>query len=159
MHILCGPYIRNDNVSDCNEQADYSVDRTVSAYLLRVTILNLFSIVTLESWLMPTLGYNIWNPSGQSSCCADPTMAILCTRNPFLANGGVNPRKSTVPRSCWTKSVMPSASNTIPSDEVHPLAPSKPTWAGSSVTSISTTCVTRLTGALPRSRPYSPAGS
>jgi hypothetical protein len=38
---------------------------------------------------------------------------------------------------------MPSASNTIPSDDVHPLAPSKPTSAGSSATSISTMSVTR----------------
>jgi len=45
---------------------------------------------------------------------------------------------------------MPSASNTIP------IAPSRPTPAGSNAPSTSTACVTRLNWAIPRSKPFSP---
>ena len=83
-------------------------------------------------------------------------MTILCSRKPVLSNRGVSPWKSTVPRSYWLRSVMPSASNTVP------IAPSRPRWAGSSATSTSTTCVTRPKlypelaegRALPRSSPH-----
>ena len=44
-----------------------------------------------------------------------------------------------------------SVSDTIP------IARCKPTSAGSSATCTSTMCVTRLTGVLSRSRPYSPS--
>jgi hypothetical protein len=50
---------------------------------------------------MPTLGYTIRGPIGRSGRGAGPTLTILSTRNPLLSNGGVNPRKSTVPRSYW----------------------------------------------------------
>jgi len=45
---------------------------------------------------------------------------------------------------------MPSASNTVP------IAPSRPTSAGSNATSTSTACATRPKWAIPRSKPFSP---
>ena len=107
---------------------------------------------------MPNFAYNSWSLDGQSGLRCRSDDAHIMHPESFFVKERNQPIEEHRPkklleqiRACPELAEgMPSASNTIP------IAPTRPTSAGSNATSTSAACATRLKWAIPRSEPFSP---